>query len=319
MEEINCSLCGADDTELVYVEKDRLMRLPGSFRLVRCRQCGLLYLNPRPTPDEIKYYYPDDYGPYNVTPGDDPSWISRLDDSFGYWKRARIVNNAYPQGGRVLDVGCAMGNFLDMLRRLGPWELYGLDITPEATLYAHDRYGVNTFTGALADAAYPDAYFDVVTMWDVLEHVFDPTSTLNEIHRILKPQGLLLIRVPNVDTWDARLFGRYWAGYDAPRHTFVFSPETLGVLLDKTGFQASKMQSLVLSYSPFALSVQFWLDEKVGNERLRRVLLALNRSRLPRLLTLPIWAVLRYFNATFAMTVFATKVDGRARQSQRAD
>ena len=319
MEEINCSLCGADDTELVYVEKDRLMRLPGSFRLMRCRQCGLLYLNPRPTPDEIKYYYPDDYGPYNVTPGDDPSWISRLDDSFGYWKRARIVNNAYPQGGRVLDVGCAMGNFLDMLRRLGSWELYGLDITPEATLYAHDRYGVNTFTGALADAAYPDAYFDVVTMWDVLEHVFDPTSTLNEIHRILKPQGLLLIRVPNVDTWDARLFGRYWAGYDAPRHTFVFSPETLGVLLDKTGFQASKMQSLVLSYSPFALSVQFWLDEKVGNERLRQVLLALNRSRLPRLLTLPIWAVLRYSNATFAMNVFATKVDGRARQSQRAD
>ena len=151
-------------------------------------------------------------------------------------------------------------------------------------------------------------------MWDVMEHVFDPTSTLNEIHRILKPEGLLLVRVPNVDTWDARLFGPYWGGYDAPRHTYVFSPKTLKALLHKTGFCVRKMQSLILGYPPFGLSVEFWLDEKLHNEKLRQVLLAFNRSRLPRLLTLPVWAVLAYSNSTFAMTVLAAKAERESDQ-----
>jgi len=312
MEEINCNLCGANDTELVYVEKDRLMKLPGAFRLVRCKQCGLLYINPRPTREEIKYYYPREYGPYNITPQDEPSWITRLDHSYGYWKRARLVKAAHPQGGRILDVGCAMGNFLQMMTRFGSWELYGLDISAGATQYARERYGLSVFTGELAEAGYPDSYFDVVTMWDVMEHVHDPASTLTEVHRILKPGGLFLLRVPNVDTWDARLFGPYWVGYDAPRHLFVFSPATLRSLLRKAGFQVHKMRSLILGYPPFALSVQFWLDEKLQNERLKRALLAFNHSRVPRLLTRPLFALLRYFNTTFAMTVFATKEETRS-------
>lgn len=314
MEETNCNLCGANDTELVYVEKDRLLKLPGSFRLVRCRQCGLLYINPRPTPEEIKYYYPEEYGPYNVTPEDEPSWIKRLDHQYGYWKRARLAKAACPQGGRILDVGCAMGNFLHMMTRLGSWKAYGLDISPEATEYARERYGVETFTGELLDAGYPNSYFDVVTMWDVMEHVHDPTSTLTEVHRILKPGGLTIIRVPNVSTWDARLFGPYWVGYDAPRHLFVFSHETLRHLLQKTGFRVDKMRSLILGYPPFALSVQFWLDEKLHNEKLKNALLALNHSRLPRLLTRPFFSLLAYSNTTFAMTVFATKRDRGSEQ-----
>ena len=312
MEETNCNLCGANDTELVYVEKDRLMKLPGSFRLVRCRRCGLLYLNPRPTPDEIGYYYPEHYGPYNVTPEEEPSWIDRLDHDYGNWKRARLIRPIYPHGGRILDIGCATGNFLHMMRRLGSWELYGLDISPAATKYARERCGVNTFTGELADAGYPDTHFDVVTMWDVMEHVYDPTSTMIEVRRILKPAGLFLVRVPNVATWDARLFGGYWGGYDAPRHLYVFSPETFRGLLQKAGFQVKRMRSLVLSYHPFALSMGFWLDEKLRDGTIKSALLTLNNSRLPRVLTLPVFSVLRFFNTTFAMTVFATKEGTRS-------
>lgn len=307
MQETDCNLCGADDTELVYVETDRLMRLPGSFRLVRCRQCGLLYINPRPTLEEIQAYYPEEYGPYTVTPDEERSWVRRLDHTYGYWRRARLVKAARPQGGRLLDVGGATGNFLHMMRQLGPWEVQGLDISPEATRYAQQHYGLDMFTGELADAGYPDSYFDVVTMWDVLEHVHDPTGTLLEVHRILKPGGLFLLRVPNVSTWDARLFGPYWVGYDAPRHLFVFSPTTMQGLLHKTGFRVDRMQSLILGYPPFALSVQFWLDERLRNEKLKKALLALNRSRLPRLLTRPFFTLLERFNTTFAMTVFATR------------
>ena len=306
MEETNCNLCGADDTELVYVEKDRLMKLPGTFRLVRCQQCGLLYLNPRPSQEEIGYYYPEEYEPYTVTPQDEPSWINRLDRSFGYWKRARLLSAARVDSGRILDVGCATGNFLNMMSHFGSWDLYGVDISATGVEYACQRYGINATVGELSDAHYEDGFFDVVTMWDVLEHVHDPTATLAEVRRILKPDGLLLVRVPNSATWDAKLFGRFWVGYDAPRHLYIYSPPTLTRFLEDAGFRIRRMRSDILGYAPFALSVQFWLDEKLREGPLKRALLAFNRSRVPRLLTRPPFAVLGYFNVTFAMTVFAT-------------
>jgi SAM-dependent methyltransferase len=307
MEETNCNLCGANDTELVYEEKDRLMKLPGTFYLVRCRQCGLLYLNPRPTAKEIGYYYPEEYGPYTVKPQDEPSWINRLDTSYGYWKRARLVSTAHVDSGRILDVGCATGNFLNMMSHFGAWELYGVDINAAGVQYARDRYGINACLGELADGRYKDGFFDVVTMWDVMEHVHDPTATLAEVHRILKPGGLFLVRVPNVATWDAKLFGRFWAGYDAPRHLYIYSPPTLTRFLDNAGFHIHRMRSDILGYAPFALSVQFWLDEKLREGPLKKALLAFNRSRVPRLLTRPLFFLLSYFNVTFAMTVLAIK------------
>jgi SAM-dependent methyltransferase len=312
MEETNCNLCGANDTELVYVEIDRLMKLPGTFRLVRCRQCGLLYLNPRPTTEEIAHYYPEEYGPYIVMPDDEPSWINRLDHSYGYWKRARLLSSVHRDSGRVLDVGCATGNFLNMMSHFGAWERYGCDISAAGIQYACERYGINATVGELVDVHYEDGFFDVVTMWDVLEHVHDPTATLAEVHRILKPGGLFLVRVPNVATWDAKLFGRFWVGYDAPRHLYIYSPPTLSRFLDNAGFRIRRMRSDTLGYAPFALSVQFLLDEKLREGTLKNALLAVNRSRVLRLLTRPPFILLSYFNITFAMTVFATK-DGADR------
>ena len=308
MEETNCNLCGANDTELVYVEKDRLMKLPGSFRLVRCRQCGLLYINPRPTLEEIGIYYPEQYGPYKVTRENQQSWIARVDHSYGYWKRARLVDGAYPQGGRILDVGCATGEFLDMMDRMGRWEVHGVETSPAATRYARECHGLDVCNGELAEAGYPDSYFDVITIWDVLEHVHDPTGTLAEMNRILKPQGLAIIRVPNASTWDARLFGPYWVGLDAPRHLYIFSLETLAAFLQNAGFEVRQMRSVMLGYLPFALSVQFWLDDKLPDGWLRRALLAVNHSWLPRLLTRPFFTLMGYANSPlFAVAAFATK------------
>lgn len=308
MEETICNLCGANDTELVYEVKDRLMRLPGTFSLVRCQQCGLVYLNPRPTMKEIGHYYPEEYGPYKVTRENQQSWTALLDHSYGYWKRARLVNAAYPQGGHILDVGCASGDFLHMMERMDHWEVHGVEVSAEASRYGRECYGLEIDTGELADAHYPDARFDVITIWDVLEHVHDPTGTLSEMHRILKPDGLAIIRVPNLNTWDARLFGPYWVGLDAPRHLYVFSAETLTALLHKTGFQVRQLRSVMLGYLPFALSVQFWLDEKLHNRYMKEALLALNRSWLPRVLTRPFFTLLGYVNhPTFTVAAFATK------------
>jgi hypothetical protein len=103
-------------------------------------------------------------------------------------------------------------------------------------------------------------------------------------------------------------------GYDAPRHLYVFSPETLGGCLRKTGFHVDKMRSLMLGYLPFALSVEFWLEDRLANGPLRKALLAFNRSLFPRLLTRPFFTLLGYLNTpTFALTAFATKGATRLR------
>jgi 2-polyprenyl-3-methyl-5-hydroxy-6-metoxy-1,4-benzoquinol methylase len=311
VEETNCNLCGANDAELMYIEKDRLMKVPGSFPLVRCRRCGLMYLNPRPTLAEMAQYYPEDYLPYAVPAENRASWIARVDHSYGYWKRARLIQAAYPSGGRILDVGCATGEYLRMMVRVGPWEAHGTEVSPGAAAHAREVHGLDVCTGELADARFPDSHFDVVTIWDVLEHVHDPTNTLAEIHRILRPSGLAVVRVPDGSSWDARLFGRYWVGLDAPRHTYVFSAETLSAFLQTTGFEIRSLRHVMLGYLPFALSVQFYLDDRMSDGWARHALLALNHSWIPRLLTRPLFTLLGYTNLpTFAVAAFATKPSG---------
>jgi SAM-dependent methyltransferase len=307
MEETTCNLCGADNAELVYVEKDRLMKLPGSFRLVRCRQCGLFYLNPRPTPEEMGSYYPQEYIPYAVAQEHGRTRMHYLNRSYGNQKRARAIGALRPQGGKLLDVGCASGEFLHIMGQVGIWEVEGLDISRDATQVARERYGLRVFIGELETAAYPTAFFDVVTLWDVIEHLHDPKGTLDEVQRILKPGGLLVMSTPNLQSWDARLFGPYWAGLDAPRHLFVFSPVTVSTLLGKAGFRIESIRSLSTAYSPFARSTQFWLEDRLHSEKTRGPLLTLVGSRGARALTWPFFFLLQLLNKTFAMTVFAVK------------
>jgi ubiquinone/menaquinone biosynthesis C-methylase UbiE len=288
------------------------MKLPGSFNLVQCKQCGLLYLNPRPTAEEMEHYYPKEYLPYTVAQQGEQSWLAYIDHCYGHWKRLRAVEDRYSQGGHLLDVGCATGDFLQVMHRSGRWDVRGVDTSLEATQYARERYGLDVFTGEVSEAGYADGYFDVVTMWHVIEHVHDPKGTLAELHRIMKPGGLLVVSTPNLRSWDARIFGRYWVGLDAPRHLFVFSPATLQHLLQRAGFRTDQIRSFSLFYRPFARSMQFWLDERLHNEQLKRALFAVIHSRILRLLTLPYFTLLGRFNRTTGMTVIATKEDSPA-------
>ena len=307
MEKVNCDLCGANDTELVLEERDRLHHLDGAFRLVRCRQCGLVYLNPRPTIEEMARYYPSDYHPYSSL-NDHPSVLVRLDHRYGVNKRCRaVIARSKVKGGRVLDIGCSTGGFLDAMRQRGEWEPYGVEINAEAANHARERLGLNVFAGALTDAHYPDSFFDIVTLWNVLEHLHQPQAALIEIARIIRPGGLLTISLPNPDCIEARIFGRYWAGLDAPRHLYIFSRRTLERVLASTGFEMEEVTSFTGRYHVLALSLGFWLDEKVGSDRWRYWLKRAISSPPLRLLTLPYYAIADRWNQSSVMTVFARR------------
>lgn len=306
MEAVNCNFCGADDTELVLESGDRLHGIEGAFRLVRCRQCGLIYLTPRPGPDEMARYYPSDYIAYYRAIEDEPSFLRRLDRRYGLHKRCREVIRRAGGPGRLLDVGCATGVFLDGMRQRG-WTVRGVEVNAKATQYARERLGLEVFVGELEEAGYPDASFDVVTLWDVLEHVPDPRRTLGEIARILQSEGLLVLSLPNPDCLEARLFGPYWAGWDVPRHLHIFSLPVLERLLTETGFQIQEISSFTGRYYVLVLSTQLWLAERLASQRLRQLILAVMRSWPARALALPWYALADRWNQSSIMTVFARR------------
>jgi len=306
METVNCDLCGANDTEIVFVLRDLLHHIDGFFNLVKCRKCGLMYLNPRPTIDEMTRYYPSDYHAYK--PLDNLSLFARLDYWYGIRKRCRaVIARTSLKGGRILDIGCATGSFLAMMRRLGNWEPYGVEINSEAANYARKYFGLNVFVGDLIDAHYPDCFFDVVTLWNVLEHLHHPQATLFEIGRIIRPGGLLVISLPNPNCIEAKVFKQYWAGLDAPRHLYIYSQHTLQRALELAGFMVKEIVSFTGRYHVLALSLKFWIDDKITHEKIRSLLKVIVESMIFRVLTIPYYSIADRCNQSSVMTVFARR------------
>ncbi len=276
METTRCNLCGSDDYRLLYTLQDLHFRIDDRrFDYVQCRRCGLVYQNPRLTSDEIGRYYPSEYECYQVVEsGRQTSWLKRRLIDFGFNKRWKTVLR-YKPGGTLLDVGCATGNFLFHMHGKPGWVLKGLEVSAEAAGLARSR-GLDVTVGTLEESIFAGGEFDAITLWDVLEHLHDPARALNEIHRLLKGDGILVFRVPNLDSWDYRLFKQNWHGFETPRHLYVFTLATLKPLLERAGFRILHAGSEYGSYMTVVLDVRFWMAargySRAAIERAARVL-----------------------------------------------
>jgi len=292
METVSCNLCHSSNYRLLYNLTDLLLeRKDVKSILVECLQCGLVYQNPRPTLEEMKAHYPPEYNLYNPEPYCETTpWLMKKAIQYGIRKRCRSVIR-FRREGRLLDMGCATGTFLRGMHVFPNWELFGVEINREAAHIAKEKHGLNVFAGTLEEANYPERYMDVVTLWDVLEHLHDPSSSLREIHRILKPGGILIFRVPNKDSWDAKLFGPYWVGLEPPRHLYVFDKDLLTLLLEQTGFKIHKISCSSGGYPTFVQSIRFLLTPLSGtrkpNQTLKYALLATMSHPIMRLISSP--------------------------------
>jgi SAM-dependent methyltransferase len=259
-ERVACDLCGSTDASVLYALTDTAHGQPGEFELQRCRACGLMYLSPRPTPDTIARYYPEDYAPFRP-PIEDESfalmrWMRRRKLSR---RRTLVERYAGRRQGRLLDVGCATGLFLHEMVQSG-WAGAGVELTGPAAEFAHSRFGLDVFQGLLADAPFAEASFDAVTFWDVLEHSFSPRHELERVAQLLRPGGVLALTVPNWNSFDRGLFGRHWQGLDSPRHLYVFTRPTLTRLLEQAGFTDLQWLCFMPGYFTFLPSLQRWLN-----------------------------------------------------------
>ncbi|MFN3705027.1 MAG: class I SAM-dependent methyltransferase, partial [Thermoflexales bacterium] len=170
------------------------------------------------------------------------------------------------------------------------WDLLWLEPSSPAAEAAR-RLGLRVITGTLEETDFSARCFDAVTLWDVIEHLHDPAGALRRIARILKPDGILVIRTPNFDSWEARLFGRYWAGLEPPRHLFVFTPRTLGAMLAQAGFAIRHQDCRSGGYMAFLRSVQFRLTFSCLSDRLRALLMGVLYHPLARAIAAPFFTL----------------------------
>ena len=302
-----CLLCGAREAQPFFALPDSLLGLPGTFFLVRCVRCGLVYQNPRPTEAEIGAYYPPEYDPFVPPPWAHPNPVIRAVHLYGLKKRWALVERWAPtRAGKrdILDIGCATGVFL--AAGSDRWRKVGIELSTDAAQYARQTFALTVHQGMLEQSPLAPNSFDVVTMWDVLEHVHDPVRTLGRIRELLRPRGILVVRVPNLDAWDARLFGRYWAGLDQPRHLFVPTTASLAQLLGQAGFVELERRCLSGSYGVLVLNWRFWLRAHVAGARRRYLARRVVDNFVTRLAITPLlWIIDRIFLKGPLLTVVA--------------
>jgi SAM-dependent methyltransferase len=148
----------------------------------------------------------------------------------------------FKQKGALLDLGCSSGAFLEFIKGQS-WELYGIEMSADCAGRAEARTGANVFVGDIPDAQFPQESFDVITCFDVLEHLYEPLKVMAKVREWLKPGGVFYVQVPNIDSAEARLFGTYWHGLELPRHLFHYSPGSLKFLAESVGLSEVSLET----------------------------------------------------------------------------
>lgn len=306
---VSCRVCEGQKGNLVFVGRDLTYGIPGEFPVYRCSHCGAYNLGFAPTEEQIRSYYPSHYAPHAHGDNDAFSWpkrFARWDLDYANYKLARVITRLIREPGKVLDVGCGTGGFLVALKRRG-WDVQGVEIVADAARRAQVR-GVSVFVGTIEEAMFPSDNFDLVTFWDVLEHTVNPRSVLLEARRIVKRKGWLAVSTPNPESWEARVFGPSWAGWDLPRHLWLpSSARGLAKLLRDTGWNVKQTACLRGRYWLLALSLRRWY---CSHPTLLRWLTYRLMSSMPaRVILLPYFSVVEFLRRGSIMVLFAQRME----------
>jgi SAM-dependent methyltransferase len=284
-EDVDCTGCGSHDDTVLFEgrEHEYASTTDAWFPIVRCRNCDLVRLNPRPAVSELGRIYPPEYYAYHLVHDEgtapsklSPSGLGETIKARRYQRRFRsLLERSAPSDGpiRVLDIGCADGRLLTWYREAIPnrtVETWGIDISEEAVEQAR-RNGHEAVAGRFeVDTELPDGTFDLIVASHVIEHVADPIAFARRAAQLLKPGGLFMFATPNVDSFDVRRFGRFWGGWHFPRHWTLYSPKTAGQLADTVGLDVEK---IVYEVNPVFWNWTFhaWLREKRGDKAADRL------------------------------------------------
>ena len=223
-----CPICGSDNIGNWMSVPDRFYGRVRLYHLSRCATCSLVWTNDPPAPTQMAEHYGVDYHKAISTSGEKNSYIR--------WQKPRQRLFSISKGGALLDIGCSSGSFLSTLRG-GPWELYGVEVSPNEAEKARLSSGGHISVCEFLDAPLTPSTFDVITCFHVLEHLHQPWEVMRRVWELLKPGGVFFVQCPNIESVEAYIFRSYWYPLELPRHLYHFSPKSLKVLATAMGFQ----------------------------------------------------------------------------------
>jgi 2-polyprenyl-3-methyl-5-hydroxy-6-metoxy-1,4-benzoquinol methylase len=225
----SCPICGSScDLGAPFAAR-------GPWKYLQCGQCGATSLDPLPGEDDLKAYYSELYT------------VPIVAYARGTMRNAvpilRMLGGRLPQKGRLLEIGSSYGFFLDAARRDG-WETAAIELDDRAATYGRENLGLKTYRGTLEsefDRLEPP--YDAIATFHVIEHVRDPIDFLLRCRKLLREEGVLVLKTPNVSSWIAKRTGPYWQWLSPPAHIHLFSPPALALALEKCGFRAEQVSS----------------------------------------------------------------------------
>jgi SAM-dependent methyltransferase len=226
----SCGHCGAREW---LRAPDRLHGRDVEYILVRCPSCFLVWLRNAPAPPEMHRHY---------TPAYDRLIAAAGENSPGRWRDRNEALSPYKRSGALLDLGCSSGAFLQTLYG-GEWELFGIEMSEESANLAQRRTGATIFNGDILEAEFASNSFDLITCFDVFEHLYEPHKVIARVAQWLRPGGIFYVLVPNIDSAEARVFGTYWHGLELPRHLFHYSPASLRHLAESVGLKTVSLET----------------------------------------------------------------------------
>lgn len=298
-----CVLCESTESEFIFWNYDRLHFLPGKFGLVRCANCDFYRLSPRPAQGNLASYYPpDEY--YSYQQPEDLAAFEREQnlrglrkikekmresvlENYGYpvpklnvWQKIlqpvftkffteralyglQDVFPRYVENGKALDIGCGNAEVLAYLKLFG-WQVAGVDFNEAAAVAARKFFDIDVFTGRVEDAPFAPAEFDFIRMSHVIEHLPSVVDSMKHIASLLKPEGVIYIETPNIESFSFRQSREYWFPLECPRHLFLFSPKTLTAILEKCGIAVTKIETFF--FDTYDWEDTYRAEEKTGEK-----------------------------------------------------
>lgn len=239
----NCPLCGNNKFTKYISAKDYFLTNE-SFSINKCKECNFLFTNPRPEDKELsKYYKSSEYLSHSKKINSIYSFIYGIIRKISVRRKFRLINKLMKNEGSLLDFGCGSGEFLSYCSKKS-WKTAGVEPDEDARNIAGQQIGMEVFESLEELGKINDRKFDVITLWHVLEHVPEIDTRIDELKKILKYDGSIIIALPNPMSWDAKHYGKYWAAYDLPRHLYHFTQQTVKRLLIKHNFKLLSKQPM---------------------------------------------------------------------------
>ena len=234
-----------------------------TFKIVACDKCGFKFTNPRPAPDELgKYYQSEEYVSHSGTKKGLVNKLYHWVRNYTLGKKLQLIylhtQYSEPLSPTLLDIGCGTGEFLNVCklshiaRSPAGWNVKGIEPDARAREFATKTYGIDVGEESELKTLPNDSY-DIITLWHVLEHVPALNERIEELKRLIKPEGKIIVAVPNCSSWDAKTYGAFWAAYDLPRHLYHFTPKDMKTLFSKHGMYITEV--LPMRFDSFYVSM----------------------------------------------------------------